>query len=326
MFLMSFLKMLVPDSFILVLVATVGLASVLPCQGWAADGFHLLTGLAITLLFFLHGARLPREVVVAGVLHWRLHLTIFACTFLLFPLIGLAIRPLLAGILPPDMVTGVLFLCVLPSTVQSAIALTSLAGGNVAAAMCSASISSLLGMVLTPLLAGGFLKASGHVSAEGLSMIVMQLLLPFLLGQALHRRIGGWAQKHKKVLGLTDRGAILLMVYTVFSKASLDGVWAAVGPLDFGILAGICLALLGIVLVVSSIAARALGFSREDQIAIMFCGSKKSMVTGVPMANVIFAGHALGLIILPLMLFHQIQLIVCAMLAGRFARDLKRGV
>jgi sodium/bile acid cotransporter 7 len=66
--------------------------------------------------------------------------------------------------------------------------------------------------------------------------------------------------------------------------------------------------------------SRRLGFSREDEITIVFCGSKKSLSSGIPMAKVFFAPGALGMVILPLMLFHQIQLMVCAVLAAQWAR------
>ena len=176
-----------PDNFTMLLVAAVILASLFPVSGVAADYFGLATKIAIGLLFFLHGARLSRDVVIAGFLHWKLHLTILAATFVLFPLLGLCAGVLVPNILPPALYAGILFLCVLPSTVQSSIAFTSIAGGNVPAAICSASASNIFGMFLTPLLAGVLLSASGHVefSLDALQSILLQLLAPFILGQIL---------------------------------------------------------------------------------------------------------------------------------------------
>src|ERR1700743_1160850 len=185
------------------------LASILPVRGAALTGdLALLTKLVIALLFFLHGAKLSRAAVVAGIVNWRLHLVILAATFALFPLLGLAAMRLPPWILPPTLAAGVLFLCCLPSTVQSSIAFTSVARGNVAAAICSASFSNLIGIVLTPLLVTLFIvNGNGGVSFESIRDIVLQLMVPFLAGQVLRRWIGGFINKHKKVLGYVDRGS-----------------------------------------------------------------------------------------------------------------------
>ncbi len=308
-----------PDEFTLAMAATVTIALVLPCYGAGAEIFAALTSAAIGLLFFLQGARLSRGAVVAGASHWRLHLVIFTATFVLFPLAGLALRPLASALLAPPMVLGLIFLCALPSTVQTSIAFTSIAGGNVAAALCSASASSLVGMAITPLLAGLLLHAHGGFSFDALRSIAFELLAPFVAGQALQRWIGGFVQRHRKMLGMVDRGSVLLMVYTVFSAATVGGIWHQLTPGLFAILAAVDAALLALMLAATAGAARWFGFSRADEIAIVFCGSKKSLVSGIAMANVLFAGPALSLIVLPLMIFHQIQLMACAVLARRYA-------
>ena len=222
------------------------------------------------------------------------------------------------------MVLGLLFLCTLPSTVQSSIAFTSIAGGNVAAALCSASASSLVGIVATPLLAGLLLQAHGGFSLDALRSIAFELMAPFVAGQALQRWIGGFVQRHRKVLGMTDRGSVLLMVYTVFSAATVGGIWHLLTPGLFAILAAVDTALLALMLAATTLIARRLGFSRADEIAIVFCGSKKSLISGIAMANVMFAGPAVSLIVLPLMIFHQIQLMACAALARHYAARLRR--
>ena len=310
-----------PDIFTLLLVSTVVFASFLPIGGIAANYFGLATKFAIGLLFFLHGARLSRDVVVAGLLHWKLHIVILSATFVLFPLLGLTTSVLVPEILSPSLYAGIVFLCVLPSTVQSSIAFTSMAGGNVPAAICAATASNILGMFLTPLLAGVLLTASGHAgfSLDALQSILLQLLAPFVLGQILQPWIGNFIRSKNKILMPVDRGSILMVVYSAFSASVNQGLWQTTSLHDLGILLAIDIVILAIVLAVTMFGSRLLGFSRPDEIAITFCGSKKSLASGVPIANVLFAGQAIGSIILPIMLFHQIQLIVCAVIARHYA-------
>ncbi|WP_170986371.1 bile acid:sodium symporter family protein [Rhizobium sp. LC145] len=314
-----------PDRFTVMLICTVILATVLPVQGIWAEYFGIATDIAIALLFFLHGARLSRDVVIAGVLHWRLHLTILATTFAIFPLLGLAVGFVPEDILPAPLYMGILFLCVLPSTVQSSIAFTSMAGGNVPAAICAASGSNLFGMFLTPLLAGILLSTTGDggFSWDALEKIMIQLLAPFVLGQLLQPWIGNWIRARKTLLAPVDRGSILMVVYLAFSAAVIEGLWHTFSLRDIAVVIAIDILLLAIVLCLTMFGSRALGFSKEDEIAITFCGSKKSLASGVPMANAIFAGQSIGAIVLPLMLFHQIQLMACAVIAQKYANRLK---
>jgi len=316
------MKRFLPDNFTLAMIATVILASLLPCTGAGAVIFNDITRVAVALLFFLHGAKLSREAVIAGITHWRLHLLVLLLTFALFPLLGLLLKPLLQPLITPDLYLGILFLCMLPSTVQSSIAFTSAARGNVPAAVCSASASNLLGIFLTPVLVGLLTTAQmkGDSKMDSVLQIGTQLLLPFLAGQVARRWIGAWVEKHKPLTRIVDQGSILLVVYTAFSEAVGQGLWHQVSWATLGGLLLINVVLLGLVMFVSAQAARRLGFSREDRIAIVFCGSKKSMASGVPMAKVLFAGGALGAVVLPLMLFHQMQLMVCAVLAQRYAK------
>ena len=220
------LRRFLPDNFTLALLATVILASLLPCRETVAQVFDVITDAAIALLFFLHGAKLPRTAIVQGMTHWRLHLLVFASTFVLFPLLGLALKPLGHALLTPQLYLGVLFVCTLPSTVQSSVAFTSIAGGNVPAAVVSASMSNLIGIVLTPLLAGLLLASSGGagISWQGVLDILLQLLLPFALGHLARRWIGDWVDRHKPLLKFTDQGTILLVVYTAFSAAVVQGL------------------------------------------------------------------------------------------------------
>ncbi|MDT8914767.1 bile acid:sodium symporter family protein [Amycolatopsis sp. PS_44_ISF1] len=310
------------DPFIAAILVTVGIASLLPASGATATGFGIASNVAVGLLFFLYGARLSGQEALDGLRHWRLHVTVLAATFVLFPLLGLATSVLSPGLLTGPLYTGVLFLCLLPSTVQSSIAFTSIAKGNVAAAICSASVSNLLGIVVTPLLVAVLLSGDGPgVSGAAVLNIVLQLLVPFVAGQLARRWIGEWIRKHSAPLKLVDRGSILLVVYTAFSAGMTEGIWH---QLDLGpllVLLAVCVVLLAVVLAVTGTGAKLLGFDRADRITILFCGSKKSLASGLPMATVLFGHAQVGLIVLPLMLFHQIQLIVCATLARRYARE-----
>ncbi|MEW2188896.1 bile acid:sodium symporter family protein [Streptomyces microflavus] len=309
------------DAYILALIGTVVLAALLPARGVAADVAGGASTGAVALLFFLYGARLSTAEALDGLKHWRLHLTVLACTFLIFPLLGLASGGLVPYVLTPELQAGFLFLCLVPSTIQSSIAFTSIARGNVPAAICAGSFSSLTGILLTPLLAALLLGSTGGgFSADSLLKIVLQLLVPFLAGQFLRRWVGGFLTRHKKVLGLVDRGSILLVVYTAFSEGMVAGIWHQVTPARLGGLLAAEAVLLAVMLALTWYGARRLGFGREDRIAIQFAGSKKSLAAGLPMASVLFGAHA-SLAVLPLMLFHQMQLMVCAVIAKRRSRD-----
>ena len=311
-----------PDDFTLLLVATVVLATLAPAQGAVAHFFDGFTTFAIGLLFFLHGAKLSRDAIRAGVTHWRLHLLVFACTFALFPLLGLALKPVLQPLVTPQLYTGVLFLCVLPATVQSAIAFTSMARGNIPAAVCSASASTMLGVFVTPVLVGLVVlpHAAATSSFDSIGRILLQLMLPFVAGHLARPWIAGWIHRRKQILGFVDRGSILLVVYTAFSAAVIEGLWKQVPLQALAGLLAVCAVLLACALFLTGWLARRLGFDKADEITIVFCGSKKSLASGIPMAKVLFASHAVGAVVLPLMLFHQMQLMVCAVLAQRYAR------
>jgi len=309
------------DPYLIALAATVGLAAVLTARGAAAPVVdHAVYG-AVAALFFLYGARLSSQAVAAGLAHWRLQSLVFASTFILFPLIGLAVTFAFRRVLTPDLSLGLMFICVLPSTVQSSIAFTSIAKGNVPAALCSASVSNLFGMVLTPGLVALLLNAhGGGFSLAALEGIGTQLLLPFVAGQIVRPLIGGWLLRHKLITSIVDRGSILIVVYSAFSAGMVEGIWSQVSLGSLILVAGLDMVMLALVLVATTAISRWARFSTEDEIAIVFCGSKKSMAGGIPMANILFPGHALGLIVLPLMLFHQAQLFACATLARRYGQ------
>ncbi|MBO0853345.1 MAG: bile acid:sodium symporter [Nocardia sp.] len=322
---MGLLAKLRIDGFLLGLFAAMGIGLLLPARGSAAGVLEWVTKVAIAVLFLLYGTRLEPREALAGLRHWRMHATVLASTYVLFPLLGLALRLLVPSVLTPELYTGVLYLCLLPSTVQSSIAFTSIARGNVAGAVVSASVSNLLGVFLTPLLVMLLMRTTGDatVSPASILEIVVQLLLPFLAGQLLRSKLRR-VLAHTTLTKVVDRGSVYLVVYSAFSAGMVEHVWRGLALPRFLSVIAVAIAVLAVVLAVTTVAARLLGFDRADRIVVIFCGSKKSLATGLPMATVLFAGHPVGLIVLPLMIFHQIQLITCAALAGRWERTAAR--
>ncbi len=310
-----------PDAFVTALAATITIATVLPCEGVTAQVFHVAGIIAIGSLFFLQGARLSREAVLAGLTNYRLHAVIAVATFVLFPLFGSVLVALMPHVLNRTLLLGVLFLCALPSTVQSSIALTSIARGNVAGAVCAATGSSLVGLLLTPLLFGLMSHVHGHGNLDLSSMwlVVLQLLMPFAVGHLLRPWIGPWAAQNKRLLSVTDRGSILIVVYTAFSAAVVHGIWHQLPPAALATLGLLVAVLLAAGLLVTTGAARICGFDHANEVAAVICGSQKSLVAGIPIASVLFSGQTLGFIVLPIMLYHPMQLVVCAWLARRYA-------
>ncbi|MBU1258451.1 bile acid:sodium symporter family protein [Sphingobium xenophagum] len=313
------------DPFLLLLLGTVALASLLPARGDGARIADAVADAGIVLLFFLHGAKLSRAAIWDGAKAWRLHLAVLATTFAVFPLLGLASQQI--GAVPDGMRAGLLFLTLLPSTVQSSIAFTAIARGNVAAAVVSASFSNLLGIVLTPLLVALLMQRTGSgslISLASVEGIVLQLLLPFLIGHLARPWIGGFVARHKAMIGRVDRGSILLVVYAAFSAAVVEGLWQTVSAGEMALLAGLCVALLAVVLCFTWGLGRMMGLARAERIVLVFCGSKKSLATGVPMAGLLFPASSVGAILLPVMLFHQIQLMACAVLARRYGAQVDK--
>jgi sodium/bile acid cotransporter 7 len=313
------------DWFLLGMVAATGLAWAVPAPGAAGGWLHpeLLTKAGIALIFFLHGLALSFSALKAGTLRWPLHLVVQSSTFLLFPLLGLALNAALGEHVSPGLKLGLFYLCALPSTVSSSVAMTGAARGNVAGAVFNATLSSLLGVFLTPLWIALVLRTSGHAPSLGPVIwdLVRWLVLPLLVGQACRPLLGAWAARNKPLINVADRVTILLLVYTSFCDSFKDGVWSGHGFGTLGLVLAAALLLFSVAMMVMSFAADALGFSREDKIAAMFCGSKKTLASGVPMSKLIFAGNpGLGLILLPIMIYHPLQLVICGFLAERWAK------
>jgi solute carrier family 10 (sodium/bile acid cotransporter), member 7 len=315
------------DPFLAGMIAATFLAWLWPEPG-ARDGFlhpQLLNKLGIALIFFLHGLMLSREALRAGTVRWPLHLIVQASTFVLFPLLGLALFWSLRGALEPSLRIGVFFLCALPSTVSSSVALTAVARGNVPAALFNATLSSMIGVFATPLWLG-LLRGVG-ATAHGLPLgsvildLLLWLVLPLALGQLGRPRLGAFAKRHISIVHALDRFTILLLIYTSFCDSFKAGLWS--GHAGFSLLwaAGICVLLLAVVMCATSWLARAARLSPEDHIVAIFCGSKKTLASGVPMARLLFgADPGVSLILLPLLIYHPLQLIVCGWLAADWAR------
>jgi solute carrier family 10 (sodium/bile acid cotransporter), member 7 len=315
------------DPYIAGILLTVATATVIPCHGRTAAVLNQVMAVAITVVFFLYGVKVPTGQAVNSLRHWRLHMVTVVFTFGVFPVLALAGSLLVPAVLDPRLYGGVAFLCVLPSTVQSSITLTSIARGNEAATICSASLSSLLGVVLTPLLAALLISAGGPgLSWSSLADITVRLLLPFLLGQLTQRWIGRAVRARSKQLAVLDRGVILLMVYLAFSRGITTGVWHRLRPADLAPLLLVIAVLLAVALAGTHMASRTFGFSHGDHVTVLFCGSQKSLAMGLPMATVLFADRVVALMVLPLMLYHQLQLLVCSWLAQRYgARSDREG-
>lgn len=325
----SILARLRPDKFLLAIIAAAVIASVLPSQGAAVGIFDWTSKLMIAVLFFLYGARLHPDEALQGLKHWRLHLLILAFTYLLFPVVGLGIKLLSPAVLTPALALGMLYLTLCPSTVQSSINFTSIAKGNVAGAVVSASASNILGVVLTPLLVIALMgTGSGlHIKASSIIDILVQILLPFVLGQLSRRWTAHFVKRHHKVLKLVDQATIVLVVYNAFSAGMRQHIWSQVRAADLVLLIVVCLVLLATMLALTWKSAAWLGFNRPDQVAIMMCGTKKSLASGLPMATVLFANSAVpvSLMVLPLMVFHQAQLMACGAIAARLGREVPSG-
>lgn len=314
------------DPFLMSILSVVLIATLLPCQGEIKVFFKYLTTAAIALLFFMHGAKLSRTALMTGVGHWKLHLAIFFSTFILFPILGVIMQPVMVMLLSPILYSGFLYLCSLPGTVQAAIAFTSVGKGNVPAAIFSSTLSSILGVFLSPLLVTLLLhQQSGEQDlSHAISSILLQLVAPFIAGHLSRPLLASWIERHKSWISKIDKSSILLVVYTAFSEAVVSGIWKQVNAYTLLTIIVVCCLLLAIVMLINILIARLLGFSLPDTVTLVFCGSKKSLVNGIPMANVLFPSATVGIMVLPLMLFHQLQMIVCAFLAQRYAIKIEK--
>jgi solute carrier family 10 (sodium/bile acid cotransporter), member 7 len=315
------LSRIIPDRFVLLLIGTVLLGWILPARGQALDVAQQVSNASIFALFFLHGLRLPRRDVLDAARSWKLQAAMLLFVFGAMPLAGLLLFKGMGAMLPAALATGLLYCAMLPSTVQSAISYSSMAGGNVAASLVGAAVSNLAGIVLTPLLVALVLGATAGVSLGGdvFIRIATMLLLPFAFGQAVQRWLGTWAQRQKAMLSFFDRLVILIAVYVAFAGAVASGGLAAVDLITLVMLVAALGLLLIFALAGAWLTGDLVGLPRADRISLTFAGAHKSIATGAPMAAILFGGEA-GLIVLPVIIYHMMQLLASAPLASRLAK------
>lgn len=309
------------DRFVLLLLATILLASVLPVRGQAAETASLVSSAAIFLLFFLNGVRLPRDEVLHGVRNWRLQGAIFLFVFGVMPLAGLVLSHLFDNLLPPLLALGLLFTAILPSTVQSATAYCGLAKGNVAASVVAAALVNLVGVILAPLLFA-LLAHVGEVQFSGTAIgrIALILLMPFALGQVAQRWFKPWVDDHKSIATWMDRASIAIAVYVAFSGAVEAGIWSIVRGSEMVWLSLALVAMLVIGFGGSWALGGAMKLPRPDRITMLFSGAQKSIAIGAPLAATIFPPAIAGMVLLPTLAYHMAQLILSAPIAARLAK------
>lgn len=312
------------DFYLISIFLAIALAFVAPQLG-SSDGplyLPLITSIGVSLVFFLHGAGLSPQSLKASATKWKLHLLVQSSTFVLFPILGFVIFVLSRGLIPDELRLGIVYLSVLSSTISSSVALTAMSHGNVAAAVFNATLSGLIGLAITPFLIGfAETTAAGQFSlVEAIVDVAQKLLLPFIAGQLARPLIGSFLAKRKPWVSKIDKSVIVLIVYGAFCNSTSAGIWKAYSPLLIGEIGLIVMGCLAAVLAVNVFAARALGFSKEDEAASVFCGSTKSLANGAPIASVLFAGNPnLAVILLPLVMYHLLQLVVCSAIARIYA-------
>ncbi|MDB6121569.1 MAG: bile acid:sodium symporter [Pedosphaera sp.] len=313
------------DWFLTGMALAVLLAWLFPNPGAQGGSLHpeLLTKLGVALIFFLHGLTLSFAALKAGTLRWPVHLVIQSATFLFFPLLGLLLLWPFRQWLSPELWLGFFYLCALPSTVSSSVALTAAARGHVSVAVFNATLSSLLGVFLTPLWISLVLKTGGQPLPLGKVILdlLLWLVVPLIAGQLCRPLLGDWAMRNKKLINRIDRGTVILLVYTSFCDSMKQGVWSGHGLSTILVTFIGSIILFTLVMWIVTVICNALHFPVEDRIAAVFCGSKKTLASGVPMARLIFASHpGIAIILLPIMIYHPLQLIICSALANRWAR------
>jgi sodium/bile acid cotransporter 7 len=329
MHVLKHLKRVVTDWFLCGMLIATLLSYFFPSFGASGGAMHaeIVINVGVFLVFFLHGVNLSSEQIKHGLKNWKLHIMVQAFTFVVFPLIWLLSSKLLGSQIPALLMLGFFYLCALPSTISSSVALTGSAGGNVPAAILNASMSSVFGIFMTPWLVSLVVGtgAGGIDLGSTLLDLCGMLLLPLVLGQLLRPLLGKFFAKHKKYTNLIDKIVILLLVYAAFCNSMVSGMWQTQG--DTVILMAFIgsAVLLAVILLLTTSTARALGFNHADSVASVFCASKKSLAAGAPMAALIFGNNpGLGLILLPIMIYHPLQLIVCSVMAEAYATKHKQ--
>lgn len=312
------------DGFLLALVGAITVASLHPALGASGGPLHLeqVSAASVSLVFFLHGAALSLDALAAGARRWRLHLLVQAFTYGVFPLLGALVLVVGGPRLPGGLAVGFFFLCVVSSTISSSVAMTAVARGNVAGAVFNATLSGVLGVLLSPLYASVVANTAGLTVPlpQAIGAIALKVLLPLALGQVLSKALAPTLRRHRALIGWVDRASIVLIVYVAFCDSFAAGIWqrGSIGSVLVVVLLSV--ALFATVTLGLLAASRLLGLDHEDEVAAVFCGAQKSVANGLPIARVLFGGSPLlGFIVLPLIIYHQVQLAIGAVIARRYA-------
>ncbi|HTG66211.1 MAG TPA: bile acid:sodium symporter family protein, partial [Flavobacterium sp.] len=278
--------------------------------------------IGVSLIFFFYGLKLSPEKIKSGLKNWKLHLLVQVCTFLVFPVIILCFYPLIHSEYDKNIWLAFLFLASLPSTVSSSVVMVSMAKGNIPAAIFNASISGLIGIVVTPLWLGLFLNntAASYDLGDIYIKLIVEVVVPVILGLLLHRYWGNLAQKYNSYLTLFDKSIILLIIYKSFANSFEDNVFSGIDTFDFVIISVAVFSLFYLVYFLTGFLSSKLGFSVEDKITAQFCGTKKSLVHGTVFAKILFPNPSvMGIILLPIMLFHAFQIFIISFIATQAA-------
>ena len=318
---MSLLSRIIPDRFIWILIATIAVASILPVRGSDVETANLISSGAVFLIFLLHGIRLPRAEVIAGVRNWRVQGALFLFVFGAMTLVGLALARLTDGWLPPLVALGFLYAGVLPTTVQSATTYTSIARGAVAVSVIASALINLAAIVVTPTLFALLAGRDGGVSLSGdlAGRIALILLLPFIVGQMVQRWARPVVLRHPSGVKLMDQGAIAIAVYVAFSAAVVDGIWTKLSGGDYAVLGAGVAAMLLAGFGGAWLLGGAMKLARPERTAVLFAGAHKSIAVGAPLAALLFPANAAGMVLLPILIYHLAQLIVSAWIAPGLA-------
>ncbi|UTA68340.1 bile acid:sodium symporter family protein [Emticicia sp. 21SJ11W-3] len=313
------------DWFLGAIILMVVLAYYFPSFGIMQEPFSLeeLANYGVSGIFFFYGLKLSIDKLKKGLANWKMHLVIQLTTFVLFPLIALLVKPLFKGADTESLWLGIFYLAALPSTVSSSVVMVSMANGNVPSAIFNASISSLIGLFMTPLWVGIFVAAdTGGFDTQSIVIkLCLQVLLPLVIGLLLNKRLGWLADKHKTALKNFDQSIILVIIYTSFCKSFALNLFRDLSFIELILLMAGLLGLFFSVIIITRFIAKLLGFDMADTITVMFCGSKKSLVHGTVMSKVLFTQSSIiGIILLPLMVYHALQLIAASIMAQKFAK------
>ncbi|MEI6677453.1 MAG: bile acid:sodium symporter family protein [Mariniphaga sp.] len=314
------------NAFFFLMIGTIFIAWLFPPLGVAESQLHLpsIAGYGVSVIFFFYGAKLSPENIINGLSKWRLHLMVQLSTFVLFPVTILLLRLIFKDYFTSLIGLGIFYLAALPSTVTSSVVMVSIARGNIAAAIFNASVSSILGIFITPLLMSSILEksTSGFDISHTIIHLCLQVLLPVVLGLLLHYKLGKWVNHYKTTLRNFDQTIILLIVYTSFCESFSGKMFDNFSLSEIFILGGMMLTLFLVVFTLMDLLSIWMKFKREDRITVIFCGSKKSLVQGAVMGKVIFPDQAvLGVVLLPLMVYHALQLLAGSTIAKRMGKE-----